>query len=364
MPRFLIAGGGTGGHIFPAIAIARALQARVPGCEVVMVGTARGLEMKIVPAEGFRLLTIPVAGLKGKSAAATLKGIAMLPGALISAWRILSAERPAVAIGVGGYASGPILAAAVMRRVPTLIQDQNLAPGMTNRWLAPFVGEVAVTFEGTRKFLGGRGVVTGNPIRPEFAAVPPRPKGRATRHLLVYGGSQGAAAINAAMAGALDRLGPLRDRLRVVHQTGAAGVEAMQAAYGKAKVRAEVRPFITKMAEAMADADLILARSGGGFAEITAAGRGSILVPLPNAIHDHQAHNARALQEGGAAIVIPQRDLTGELLAARLIEILEDDSRLDAMAEAAKRMGRPDAASRIADLVAGLAGGRAGREAP
>jgi UDP-N-acetylglucosamine--N-acetylmuramyl-(pentapeptide) pyrophosphoryl-undecaprenol N-acetylglucosamine transferase len=366
MAKFLIAGGGTGGHIFPAIAIARALVARVPGCEVVMVGTERGLEMKIVPESGFRLLTIPVRGLKGKSVFATAKGILMLPGALASSWRLLGRERPDVVAGVGGYASGPVLAGAVLKRIPTLIQDQNLVPGMTNRWLAPFVSEVAVTFEGTRRYLRGRGVVTGNPIRPEFAQVPRRPAGRPTLHLLVFGGSQGAAAINAAMASALETLSPLRGRLRVLHQTGAAGVESMQSAYAGAGFVADVRPFIADMASAMAEADLILARSGGSVAEITAAGRASILVPLPTAIHDHQAHNARALEEGGAAVVVAQRDLTGPELGARILELLGDGERLDSMAEAARRMGAPDAAGRIADLMLRLAprGPRAGGKAP
>jgi len=354
MSRFLIAGGGTGGHVFPAIAIARALVARVPGCEVVMVGTERGLEMKIVPAEGFRLLTIPVAGLKGKSAAATAKGILMLPGALRASLKMIGDERPSVAVGVGGYASGPLLAAAILRRVPTLIQDQNLVPGMTNRWLSPFVSEVAVTFEGTREYFHGRGVVTGNPIRPEFAKVPPRGKGRSTLHLLIYGGSQGASAINGAMVAAIPGLAPLKGRLRVLHQVGPAGAEEIRAAYARGGIVADVRPFIDDMASAMAEADLIVARSGGGFAEITAAGRGSILVPLPTAIHDHQAHNARALEKEGAAIVIPQRDLSGPVLAGHLLGLLGDEARLDAMAAAAKRMGRPDAAARIADLVVGL----------
>ncbi|MBI3449569.1 MAG: undecaprenyldiphospho-muramoylpentapeptide beta-N-acetylglucosaminyltransferase [Acidobacteria bacterium] len=359
MRRVLIAGGGTGGHIFPAIAIARSLTARAPGCEVVMVGTARGLETKLVPEAGFRLITIPVAGLRGKSVGATARGLAMLPRALGAALRITGAERPEVVVGVGGYASGPILAAAILRRIPTLIQDQNLAPGMTNRWLAPFASEVAIAFDGARRFLRGRGIVTGNPIRPEFAHVPPRPKGRATRHLLVYGGSQGSSAVNAAMADAAPKLGRLRGALRVLHQTGAAGVDAMRAAYERAGIEADVRPFVDDMAGAMAGADLILARSGGGVAEITAAGRGSILVPLPTAAHDHQTHNARALEEAGASVVIAQRDLTGERLATTLSLLLGDEARLDAMAAAARALGRPDAADRIAALIEGLASSRA-----
>ncbi len=361
MLRFIIAGGGTGGHVFPALAVARELRERVPGCEVVMVGTARGLESKIVPDQGLRLLTIPVTGLKGKSLGAAARGILMLPAALVAAFRILVRERPRVVLGVGGYASGPLVAAAVLRRVPTLIHEQNMIPGATNRWLAPFVREVAVTFAESVERLRGRGVVTGNPVRREFAAVPPRPKGRPTRHLLVFGGSQGAAALNCALIEALAGLGPLRARLRVRHQTGASGVEAVRSAYERAGIAAEVTPFIHEMARAMEEADLIVARAGATtVAELTAAGRGSVLVPLPTAVHDHQTHNARALEKAGAAVVIRQSELTGPVLASRLVELLESDERLDAMALAARGLGRPEAAARIAEMAAAMAGGGEG----
>jgi len=351
MPRFLIAGGGTGGHIFPAIAIGRELRERVGNCDVLMVGTERGLETRLVPEAGFRLLTIPVAGLKGKGFLGVCRGMQKLPGALAASWRILAREKPSAVIGVGGYASGPVVAAAVLRRVPTLIQEQNMIPGATNRWLAPWVRQVAVTFDETRHHLRGRGVVTGNPVRREFASVPPRRKGRPTRHLLIFGGSQGAAAINDGAAAALPAIEPLRGALRIVHQTGEAGVEAMKAAYGKAGFVADVRAFISGMAGAMAEADLVVARSGATtVAELTAAGRGSILIPFPHAIHDHQTLNARALEKSAAAVLIPQKDLTGAKLASALLDLLGDEARLDAMAAAAKGMGRPDAAARIADL--------------
>jgi UDP-N-acetylglucosamine--N-acetylmuramyl-(pentapeptide) pyrophosphoryl-undecaprenol N-acetylglucosamine transferase len=359
MPVVLIAGGGTGGHIFPAVAVARELRAR--GFEVVMVGAERGLETQIVPAEGLPLLTIPVAGLKGKGILGAALGALMLPGALAASWRIVASRRPRAVVGVGGYASGPVVAAALARRVPTLIHEQNLIPGATNRWLAPFVREVAVTFEETRARLGGRGVVTGNPVRSEFASVPPRPRGRAERRLLIFGGSQGAAAINGAVAAALPGLAPLRGRLRIVHQTGGAGAAAAREAYARAGFEAEVLPFIGRMAAAMAEADLVVARAGATtVAELTAAGRGSVLIPLPTAVHDHQTLNARTLERAGAAVVLPQPGLTGESLAAALAALLGDEERLDAMAAAARRLGRPDAAARIADLVGALAGPGAG----
>ena len=355
MAKVIIAGGGTGGHLFPALAIARELAEGRGGCEVVMVGTERGLEARIVPGSGFPLATIPVAGLKGKSFLESARNAAMLPRALAASWALLGKHRPGAVVGVGGYASGPVVAAAILRRVPTLIHEQNMIPGSTNRWLARFVSEVAVTFEETRRHLGGRGLRTGNPVRREFTSIPPRPRGRATRHLLVFGGSQGAAAINAAMAGALPALAPLRSTLVVVHQAGAAGVEELRRVYAAAGIRAEIHPFIEEMAKEMAEADLILARAGATtVAELTAAGRGSILVPLPTAIHDHQTHNARMLERAGAARLMRQQDLSGAVLAKALMEMLADEEGLDGMAAAARRLGRPDAAEKIAALTLGL----------
>ncbi len=361
MPRVVIAGGGTGGHVFPAIAIARELRARAGGGEILMVGTERGIEMRVVPSAGFPLETIPVGGLRGKSLLRTALNASRLPRALLASWTLLSRHRPGVVIGVGGYASGPVVAAAALRRLPTLIHEQNLVPGSTNRWLAPFVSEVAVTFDETRRRLGGRGTVTGNPVRPEFARVAPRARGRERRHLLVFGGSQGAAPINRAMEEALEGLRPMRDRLRVVHQTGEADAERMREAYGRAGIAARVAPFIDAMWEAVDEADLVVARSGATtVAELTAAGRGAVLVPLPHAIHDHQTFNARTLAGAGAAVLVPQAELSGAGLASLLVELLGDEERLDAMAGAARRLGRPEAASRIADMALRIARPAAG----
>lgn len=356
MPRVVIAGGGTGGHVFPAIAIARELRARLEGDEILMVGTERGIEMRAVPAAGFRLETIPVGGLRGKSLVRTALNASRLPRALLASWSVLRRHRPGVVIGVGGYASGPVVAAAALRRLPTLIHEQNLVPGSTNRWLAPFVGEVAVTFDETRRRLGGRGTVTGNPVRPEFARIAPRARGRKSRHLLIFGGSQGAAPVNRAVADALEGLRPTRDRLRVVHQTGEADADRMREAYERAGIEARVVPFIDAMWKAVEEADLVVARAGATtVAELTAAGRGAVLVPLPQAIHDHQTFNARTLESAGAAVLVPQAGLTGAGLASLLVKLLGDEERLDAMSGAARRLGRPEAASRIADMALKIA---------
>ncbi len=353
----VIAGGGTGGHLYPAIAIARELQSRIEGCDVLMVGTARGLEARVLPEEGLPLATISVAGLKGRRLAQAAAGIARLPVALAESWRIVSRHRPRVVIGVGGYASGPVMAAAILSRRPTLIHEQNMIPGATNRWLAPWVSEVALTFEETRARLGGRGVVTGNPVRKEFSRVAPREARSAARpaRLLVFGGSQGAAAINRAMAEAAPLLPQGGVSMRVLHQTGRDDAAPLVEAYSRAGIEADVRPYIREMAQAMEEADLVIARAGATtVAELTAAGRGSILVPFPQAIHDHQTLNARALEKAGAAVVVPQSALSGAALAALVRDLLASEERLAAMAGAARRLGRPGAASAIADVAVRL----------
>ncbi|HET6372616.1 MAG TPA: undecaprenyldiphospho-muramoylpentapeptide beta-N-acetylglucosaminyltransferase [Candidatus Polarisedimenticolia bacterium] len=368
MTTVLVAGGGTGGHIFPGVAIARELMERLPGCEVLFVGTERGLETKIVPAAGFRLLTIRSAGITGKRVWAKVKGLALIPLSFWQSLGVIGRTRPRLVIGVGGYSSGPVLAAAILRRVPTLIHESNYVPGATNRWLAPYVSEVAVTFEESIGQLSGRGIVTGNPVRREFAHVTPRPGGAVRKNLLVFGGSQGARAINRAVCDALPALAALKGRLFVTHQTGEADLGMVAAAYkeaGFAEGDAEVRPFIGGIWEAFANADLIVSRSGATtVAELTAAGRPAILVPFAAAAHDHQTFNARKLSAGGAALLIPERELTGQRLAGAVVDLLADPDRLARMASASKSLSRPDAAARIADLCVALvsrpapAGGR------
>jgi UDP-N-acetylglucosamine--N-acetylmuramyl-(pentapeptide) pyrophosphoryl-undecaprenol N-acetylglucosamine transferase len=373
MPTVLVAGGGTGGHIFPGVAIARELMQRLPGCEVLFVGTERGLETKIVPAEGFRLLTIRSAGITGKRLGARLKGMALIPWSLAQSWSLIGQTRPALVIGVGGYASGPVLAAAVLRRVPTLIHEQNFVPGVTNRWLAPFVKEVAVTFPETVERLGGRGEVTGNPVRKEFTTVKPKTAGGPTKNLLVLGGSQGARVINRAVREALPRLAAFAGgpgALRIAHQTGEAEFQAVADAYrasGLDPADCDVRPFIGgrggvgEMARALETADLVVSRCGSTtLAELTVAGRPAVLVPFAAATHDHQTFNARKLADAGAAVVIAEKDLDGGTLADAVTALLGDPPRMARMSEASRALGRPDAASRIADLCLRLvAAGRA-----
>ena len=364
MATVLVAGGGTGGHIFPGVAIARELMERVPGVEVLFVGTARGLETKIVPAEGFRLLTIRSAGITGKNLLSRVKGMGLVPLSLVQSLGLIGRTRPRLVVGVGGYASGPVLAAAVLRRIPTLIHEQNYVPGVTNRWLAPFVTQVAVTFPETCARMGGRGVVTGNPVRRHFSLIPPRPDSAPARHLLVFGGSQGSRALNEAMTAALPRLAGLRGSLTITHQTGEAALADVTRAYraaGWSEAEADVRPFIAGMAQAFEGADLVLCRSGATtVAELTVAGRAAVLVPFAGAAHDHQTFNARKLEQAGAAVVIPEAALGTERLAAELTALLADPGRTAKMARASRAAARPDAAARIAELcVALMSRGRA-----
>lgn len=363
MPAVLLAGGGTGGHIFPGIAIARELSEREHGCEILFVGTQQGLESKLVPAAGFRLLTISSAGIVGKSIAGRLKGIGLIPAALAQSIGIVARARPRLVIGVGGFASGPVLAAAVLMRVPTLICEQNCIPGATNRWLAPFVTQVVVAFPETIEKLGGRGVVLGNPVRKEFTLIAPRPAADTPRHLLVCGGSRGARVINRAVCDALPSLAPLAGALRVTHQTGDADLGMVRDAWGRSAFPAgdvDVRPFIADMARVYEESDLIVSRAGATtVAELTASGRPAVLIPFAAAAHDHQTFNARALVAAGAAEMIAQQDLTGQILAATVRTLLSDPARLARMSVAARALGRPDAAARIADLCLSLMRGRA-----
>ncbi len=361
MPTVLLAGGGTGGHIFPGIAIARELLERIAGCEVIFVGTQQGLESRIVPAQGFRLLTIRSAGITGKSLTARLRGLALIPVGLVQSLRLIGRFRPGLVIGVGGYASGPVVAAAVMRRVPTLIHEQNDVPGMTNRWMAPWVSQVVVSFEEAKRRLGGRGVVLGNPVRREFTTIGPRKGGEMTR-LLICGGSRGARAINRAVCGAIPALEPLKGHARVVHQTGEADLEMVKRAWGASGFPAgdvDVRPFIADMARVYESTDLIVSRAGATtVAELTASGRPALLIPFAAATHDHQTQNAAALVRAGAAEMIAEKDLSGAALAARILALVSDRAALARMAEASRQLGRPDAAARIADLCVALLGRR------
>ena len=362
--RVLIAGGGTGGHLYPGIAVARELLRRVPDARVTFAGTARGIESRVVPREGFELDLLRSTGLKGIGAAGVLKGLALLPISGIDAWRIISRRAPHVVIGVGGYASGPVVLVAAMRRIPTMLLEQNAVPGATNRTLARFVSAAAVTFESTLTYLGRRAFVAGNPVRPEFLqnteehrAVRPGDDASRPIRVLIFGGSQGAHAINVAMVEAAPRLAAGGRRLAITHQTGERDLEYVRDGYRRAGLEARVEPFLYTMDREMKAADLVVSRAGATtIAELTASGRPAVFVPLPTATDDHQRKNAEVLAAAGAAELIDQKNLTGELLALRILALAADPGRREQMAHAARRFARPDAARVIADRVLELAG--------
>jgi UDP-N-acetylglucosamine--N-acetylmuramyl-(pentapeptide) pyrophosphoryl-undecaprenol N-acetylglucosamine transferase len=360
-PRVVIAGGGTGGHLYPGIAVARELLRRRPDAVVTFAGTARGIESRVVPREGFALDLLRSAGLKGRSPIQALRGIAILPMSALDAWRILSRRKPDLVIGVGGYSSGPVVMLAALRRIPTLLAEQNAVPGLTNRLLARVVTSAAVTFDSTVSFFGRRGFVAGNPVRAEFfetdlplegshGAEIPRPR------ILIFGGSQGAHAINMAMVEAAPRLAA-DGGVDITHQTGERDVELVRGAYRDAGLAARVEAFLYAMDREMKRADVIVSRAGStSIAELTAVGRAAILVPLPTAADDHQTKNAEVLAHSGAAEVIAQKDLTGALLADRVLALARDDQRRQAIASAARTFARPNAAKAIVDKALELAG--------
>jgi len=356
--RVVIAGGGTGGHLYPGIAVARELARRDPDARITFAGTARGIESRLVPREGFELDLLHSAGLKGTSAAALVKGVLMLPLSALDAWRILSRRSPDLVIGVGGYSSGPVVLFAALRGIPTLLLEQNAVPGLTNRLLARFVSAAAVTFESTVSYFGRRGIVTGNPVRPEFLSeyLSPAPRAAGPPRIVIFGGSQGSHAINVAMVEAAPQLAAHPGGVAITHQTGERDLELVRDGYRRAGLEARVEPFLFAMDREVAAADLVVCRAGATtLAELAAAARPSVLIPLPTAADDHQRHNAEVLVVAGAAELIEQQRLTGSLLAERVMALLGDPERLAAMSAAARTLARPNAALEIADMAMTLA---------
>jgi UDP-N-acetylglucosamine--N-acetylmuramyl-(pentapeptide) pyrophosphoryl-undecaprenol N-acetylglucosamine transferase len=355
----VIAGGGTGGHLYPGIAVARELQRREPGSVVTFAGTARGIEARVIPREGFGLDLLRSAGLKGTSLAARARGVALLPLGGMDAWRILSKRRPDLVIGVGGYSSGPVVLAASLRGIPTMLLEQNAVPGLTNRLLARVVSAAAVTFDSTVSFFGRRAFVAGKPIRQEFLSTTGSDVAGATGEtaprVLIFGGSQGAHAVNMAMVEAAPRLAD-RGGVAITHQTGERDLERVRDGYRQAGLVARIEPFLYEMDREMKNADLIICRAGATtIAELTAAGKPSVLIPLPTAADDHQRKNAEVLQHAGAAEVLEQKVLSGAVLAERIVGLLSDPQRLQQMARAARALARPDAARVIVDRALELA---------
>jgi len=351
--RAILAGGGTGGHVIPALAIANELKKRY-GAEVLFIGTARGIENRLVPAAGFPLQLVRVGALKNVSLLTRAKTAFDLPRAIWDAGRMLNQFAPDVVIGVGGYASGPAMLAAVMKHIPTLAFEPNVVPGFANRVVARFVSAAAVHFEETARYFR-HGEVTGVPVREAFFEIAPKRGGTPT--LLVFGGSQGAHAINDAMIRCLPVLQREAPGIRIIHQTGERDYNDALAAYQSLGESAEVFKFIEDMPAVFARADLVVCRSGAStVAEIAAAGKPAIFVPFPRAADDHQRVNAEALARHGAAVVVEESKLEGVWLAETIATLLQDSSRLKRMSQAARELAHPQAARDIAAMAARIAG--------
>lgn len=362
-PKLMFAGGGTGGHLYSGIAVAREAERLCPGVEIVFVGTEKGIEAKVLPREGYRLITIRVSGIKGLGSLRSLAGIFRVPAAFASSISLLRREKPGAVIGIGGYASGPTLIAAALSGYPTAIVEQNVIPGFTNKVLARFVRRIyAPMKEAVERFPSAKKVaVTGNPIRrkvvDEALAAAKLPDAGRPLNLLVFGGSLGAKRINQAMIEALPLLKEIRGGVSVVHQTGEPEFEATKAAYQKAGFDGDVRPFLHDMGAQYAKADLVLCRAGAStISEVLAIGKPAILVPYPHAIYDHQTLNAKALEALGAARWIADGELTGERLASAVASLANDPDSRNKLAAAAKTLGKPEAATEIATEVLAMAG--------
>lgn len=348
--RLIIAGGGTGGHLFPGIAVAEEFLARDPANEVLFVGTERGIEARAVPAAGYRLELISAAGIRGKGGLSQLAGMAKMIYGYAQSRKVLKAFRPDLVLGVGGYASLPMVLAAGGMRIPRFIHEQNAIPGQTNRLLARFVDQVFITLEESARYFPKEAtLLTGNPLRRQILdmagkqnppSLPPLSKGGSEQseqggfHLFVFGGSQGAHAINMAMVEALPLLKDCPVKLEIMHQTGAKDCEEVASAYRSAGVEAKVTPFISDMALEYAKADLIICRAGATtIAEVTACGKACLFIPFPHAVDDHQRRNAEALLKKEACFMLLEQELSGERLAGMISELAED-------AETVRRTGR------------------------
>jgi len=366
--RVIIAAGGTGGHLYPGVALAREFARLDPGSETIFVGTDRGLERKVVPREGFELITITAKGVMGKGMWGTAQGLAAVPVGLLQCLAICRHRRPDLAIGIGGYTSPPLVLAAFLLGIKRVILEPNVHPGVANRVLSPFANLIFVSFAATAPFFAqGKTRLVGTPIRREFLEAPPgsppdRIVGGPT--LLVLGGSQGARSINRAMVAAWPRLLAAHPTVRVIHQTGERDYDEVVAAYRKCQSAdrvgaggVEVVPFLFDVPRAFRQADLIVSRSGATtVAEITACGKPAILIPFPHAVHGHQERNARILEQAGAATVILDAELTGEALATASTALLANPGRLGEMGRWSKGLARADSAERIVTACRALVG--------
>jgi UDP-N-acetylglucosamine--N-acetylmuramyl-(pentapeptide) pyrophosphoryl-undecaprenol N-acetylglucosamine transferase len=364
--NFVIAGGGTGGHIYPGIALAREIEQRFTEWKVIFVGTEKGLEAKIVPREGFQFKTLDVAGLKGTGLLQKLKTGLKLPFSIYQAIRLLKELNPVGVLGTGGYASGPVVYAAYLMRIPTVILEPNIYPGLANRILGRSVGKIAICFAETEKFFPkGKTVLTGNPVRREIVEAgktalpeigpftPSIPLETAKPDvskmtILIFGGSQGAHTINMAVVETLPYLIPWKDSIHLIHQTGEADFEQVTKGYRQARFSGEIQKYIDSIPQVYARSHLVVCRAGATtVAELTACGKPAILIPYPYAIYNHQELNARSLAKAGAAEMILNRDLSGKVLAEHILTFIKNPDRLNEMHNQSKMLGKADATERL-----------------
>lgn len=353
--RVVVAGGGTGGHVFPGLAVARELKSR--DIEVHWLGARRGLEAELVPERGFPITLVELEGMQARGAGAAVRAVSLLPPAILTAVRTISRQRPIAVLGVGGYASTAGLAAAGLLGVPVVLQEQNSIPGWTNKFLAPFADLICCGFEdAVAAFPSMPAEWTGNPVRTDFFSVPDINVGARPR-LLVLGGSQGSLFLNRALPQALPLLQAAGLEVEVRHQAGVRWAEVVRTAYSDLKIEAEVTAFLAQPWQSMAAADLVVARSGAlTVSELAASGRGALLVPFAAAAGNHQEFNARSLERAGGAVVLTEDEAPPRRIAEVLIELLQNAEALERMGRCARKMALPGAAARIAERVLAVGG--------